>query len=134
MIYMLDTNICIYILKNKDEEVMQRFYNCEFGDIGISSIVYSELIYGVEKSLKRDENLKNLLKFLSAIKIYDYDIDASNEYGKIRNELEKHGNVVGPMDMLIAAHAKSKNVILVTNNEREFKRVEGLKVEDWVNK
>ena len=132
MIYMLDTNICIYVLKNKDDKVLQKFYDCNFGDIGISSIVYSELVYGVEKSSKRNENLKNLLKFLSAIKIYDYDINASNEYGKIRSELEKSGSIIGSMDMLIAAHAKSQKAILVTNNIREFSRVNGLKVEDWV--
>lgn len=133
MIYMLDTNICIYILKHKDDKVLQKFYSCNFGDIGISSIVYSELIYGVEKSLKRDDNLKNLLKFVSSIEIYDYDINASNEYGRIRSELEKSGNIIGSMDMLIAAHAKSQNVVLVTNNEREFSRVKGLNTKDWVN-
>ncbi|MBP3201132.1 MAG: type II toxin-antitoxin system VapC family toxin [Lachnospiraceae bacterium] len=128
---MLDTNICIYILK-KNQKLLQKFYKCKFGDIGISSIVYSELISGVEKSLKRDENLKNLLKFLSAIIICDYDIGASNEYGKIRFELEKKGNIIGPMDMLIAAHAKYNGSTLVTNNEHEFQRVKGLKVVNWV--
>ena len=134
MIYMLDTNICIYILKNNDERLINKFRLYSFGDIGISSIVYSELIYGVEKSLKRDANMKNLLKFLSSIKIYDYDVGASNEYGIIRNKLEREGDVIGSMDLLIAAHAKSLAVILVTNNENEFKRVAGLKVENWVEK
>ena len=134
MIYMLDTNICIYILKNNDERLINKFRLYSFGDIGISSIVYSELIYGVEKSLKRDANMKNLLKFLSSIKIYDYDVGASNEYGIIRNKLEREGDVIGSMDLLIAAHAKSLAVILVTNNENEFKRVAGLKVENWEEK
>ena len=132
MIYMLDTNICIYILKNKNNDIMQKFYDCEFGDIGISSIVYSELLYGVEKSIKKDDNLKNLLKFLSAIIIYNYDVNAGNEYGKIRSELEKKGSIIGSMDMLIASHAKSEGAILVTNNEKEFRRVKGLKVENWL--
>lgn len=131
MIYMLDTNICIYILKNKNDKLIKKFANCQFGDIGISSIVYSELIYGVEKSVKKDENLKNLLKFLSAIVICDYDVDAANEYGRIRSSLESDGKVIGSLDMLIAAHASSKKATLITNNEREFKRIKGLKVDNW---
>ena len=132
MIYMLDTNICIYILKNYNEKLISKFSKYKFGDIGISSIVYSELIYGVEKSLKRDENLKSLLKFLSSIIICDYDVEAANEYGKIRSDLEKAGNIIGSLDMLIAAHASSKKVILITNNVKEFKRIKHLKVENWV--
>lgn len=132
MMYMLDTNICIYILKNYNEKLISKFSKYKFGDIGISSIVYSELIYGVEKSLKRDENLKNLLKFLSSIIICDYDVEAANEYGKIRTDLEKAGNIIGSLDMLIAAHASSKKVILITNNVKEFKRIKHLKVENWV--
>lgn len=133
MIYMLDTNICIYILKNSDDKLLKRFEKYKFGDIGISSIVYSELVYGVEKSSKKNDDMKNLLKFLSALKIYDYDVSASNEYGKIRCKLEKSGNVIGSIDLLIAAHAKSLSVALVTNNENEFKRVDGLNVENWVS-
>ena len=133
MKYMLDTNICIYILKQNNEKVLNRINKCQYGDICISSIVYSELIYGVEKSASREKNLNNLLKFLAPIKVYDYDINASNEYGVIRTALEKERNTIGPMDLLIAAHAKSLNTILVTNNEREFRRVKGLKVENWVN-
>lgn len=129
---MLDTNICIYILKNYNEKLISKFSKYKFGDIGISSIVYSELIYGVEKSLKRDENLKSLLKFLSSIIICDYDVEAANEYGKIRSDLEKAGNIIGSLDMLIAAHASSKKVILITNNVKEFKRIKHLKVENWV--
>jgi len=132
MIYMLDTNICIYILKNNNEKLISKFSKYKFGDIGISSIVYSELIYGAEKSLRRDENLKNLLRFLSSIIICDYDVEAANEYGKIRSDLEKAGNIIGSLDMLIAAHASSKKVILITNNVKEFKRIKHLKVENWV--
>ncbi|MBP3201863.1 MAG: type II toxin-antitoxin system VapC family toxin [Lachnospiraceae bacterium] len=132
MIYMLDTNICIYILKNYDNMLIEKFSGFNYGDICISSIVYSELVYGVEKSKKRNENMKNLLKFLSCIKIYDYDVNASNEYGRIRCALEKSGNTIGSMDMLIASHAKSMNMTIVTNNEREFSRVKGLKIENWV--
>ncbi|MBR3288372.1 MAG: type II toxin-antitoxin system VapC family toxin [Lachnospiraceae bacterium] len=132
MIYMLDTNICIYILKNKNDKLIQKFSKCNFEDIGISSIVYSELIYGVEKSLKKDENMKNLLKFLSSIIICDYDVEAANEYGRIRSALEQSGKVIGSMDMLIAAHACAKKLTLITNNEREFKRIKTLKVENWL--
>ncbi len=133
MKYMLDTNICIYILKHNNENVLKRFNECTYGDICISSIVYSELMYGIEKSASREKNLNILLKFLAPIKICDYDVNASKEYGIIRSELEKEKNVIGPMDLLIAAHAKALRLSLVTNNEREFNRVDGLKVENWVN-
>lgn len=132
MIYMLDTNICIYILKNNDKSLIKKFNDFKYGDICISSIAYSELVYGVEKSARRDENMKNLLKFLSCIKICDYDVNASNEYGKIRCDLEKNGNAIGSMDMLIASHAKALGITIVTNNAREFERVKGLKIENWI--
>lgn len=132
MIYMLDTNICIYIIKQKPKEVIDKFKKMKENDICISSITYSELIYGAEKSSNVKKNLLALTMFLSNIEILPYDENASSEYGLIRAELEKDGKPIGPLDMLIAAHAKSLNIKLVTNNVKEFERVKGLKIENWV--
>ena len=131
-VYMLDTNICIYVIKNRPESAVHRFLECAAGDICISSVTYAELMHGVEKSKAREKNLLALTLFLSAITILDFDSHAAEEYGKIRAFLEKKGKPIGPMDMLIAAHAKSEDLILVTNNTGEFDRVPGLKLENWV--
>ena len=133
MKYMLDTNICIYLMNNKSNKIIDRFHNTDPKELCISNITYSELMYGVEKSKKRELNFTKLLLFLSDINILNYDFYASEEYGRIRAELEKKGKIIGPYDLLIAAHAKSKNLILVTNNTKEFKRVEQLKIENWLN-
>ena len=132
MIYMLDTNICIYIIKQKPKEVIDHFKKMKENDICISSITYSELLYGAEKSSNVKKNLLALTMFLSNIEILPYDENASSEYGLIRAELEKDGKLIGPLDMLIAAHAKSLNIKLVTNNVKEFERVKGLKLENWI--
>ena len=132
MIYMLDTNICIYIIKQKPKEVIDHFKKMKENDICISSITYSELLYGAEKSSNVKKNLLALTMFLSNIETLPYDENASSEYGLIRAELEKDGKPIGPLDMLIAAHAKSLNIKLVTNNVKEFERVKGLKIENWV--
>ena len=133
MKYMLDTNTCIYIIKHKPAEVLRHFLKYEPGDICISEITNSELLYGVEKSTSPDRNRLALTLFLSEMIILPYDSEASKEYGIIRTDLERKGTPIGPMDMLIAAHAKSKELILVTNNEREFRRVKELNVENWCN-
>lgn len=101
-------------------------------NICISSITYSELLYGAEKSSNIAKNLLALTMFLSNIEILSYDESASIDYGIIRAKLEKQGKIIGPLDMLIAAHAKSLNITLVSNNSKEFERVEGLKLENWV--
>lgn len=131
MEYLLDTNICVYIIKRKPINVFAKFKELSIGSVGISSITLAELHYGIEKSLFPDKNREALEKFLTPIEIIDFGFEASNEYGKIRAELERKGTPIGPLDMLIAAHAKSLNVILVTNNEREFERVTNLKIENW---
>lgn len=131
MNYLIDTNICIYIMNKRPLEVIQRFKHFEIGQIGISSITVSELNYGVAKSQKKKQNAKRLEEFLTPFKILPYDENASRYYGIIRSELESQGNVIGPLDMLIAAHAISENLILVTNNEKEFQRIKSLKVENW---
>ncbi|MDD3466236.1 MAG: type II toxin-antitoxin system VapC family toxin [Campylobacterales bacterium] len=128
----LDTNICIYIQKNRPEHVREKFKQFSVGDLALSSITVSELYHGAYKSEYVEKNLLALEHFLRPFDIVDYDLKASVEYGKIRASLEKTGNVIGGLDMMIAAHARSLNATLVTNNTREFIRVKDLKVENWV--
>lgn len=130
--FLIDTNICIYIMNNHPPEIIQKFRDIGVGNICISSITVSELQYGVYKSNQLKKNIKRLEEFLSPFEILAYDENASIYYGKIRSRLEKQGNVIGPLDMLIAAHALSENLTLITNNEKEFKRVKSLKVKNWV--
>ncbi|MCP3892197.1 MAG: type II toxin-antitoxin system VapC family toxin [Desulfobulbaceae bacterium] len=134
MKFLIDTNICIYIMNNHPAEVIQAFRNAGVGNIGISSITVSELQYGVFKSKHIKKNTRRLVEFLSPFEILYYGENESRCYGKIRNQIEKQGNVIGPLDLLIAAHALSNNLILVTNNEKEFNRINSLKVENWVTK
>jgi len=131
MRYLLDTNICIYIINKHPVEVLQKFRQFKVGEIGISSITTSELHYGVSKSKNPDKNLERLTEFLIPFEVIAYDEHAAIVYGDIRANLERRGEVIGPLDLLIAAHALSNNLILVTNNEREFRRVQGLRVENW---
>ena len=131
MKYMLDTNICIYAIKHKPPEVIKYFLKHNPDDICVSSITYGELMHGVEKSQAAERNRAALTLFLSSISILPFDNYAAEEYGKVRAELERKGTPIGPMDMLIAGHARSERLILVTNNTREFFRVENLEVEDW---
>ncbi len=133
MLYMLDTNICIYLLKNKPPGIREKLERIEFGNLAISSISVAELYFGIEKSRNPQKNLINLNKFLSPIIIIPFNIHAARIYGTIRNMLEKEGKLIGPNDMLIAAHALSTDSILVTNNIKEFKRVPKLKLENWVS-
>jgi tRNA(fMet)-specific endonuclease VapC len=133
MNFLIDTNICIYIMNKRPPEVILKFKNKEVGQIAISSITVSELQYGVSKSKYREQNLKRLEEFLTPFQILPYDEHASKFYGEIRSQLENKGTIIGPLDLLIAAHALSQNLVLVTNNEKEFKRIPYLKVENWVN-
>jgi len=132
MDYLLDTNICIYLIKRKPLQVFDRFRSLPIGALGISSVTEAELLYGVEKSQQSEKNRLALAHFLLPLEIISFGSDAAYEYSVIRYELEKTGNVIGPLDMLIAAHAKSIGATLITNNENEFLRVKGLKVENWV--
>ncbi len=120
-------------MNKRPPEVIQKFRDKEVGQIGISSITVSELQYGVSKSKYRDQNLKRLEAFLTPFQILSYDEHASKFYGDIRSQLENQGTIIGPLDLLIAAHALSQNLVLVTNNEKEFKRIPSLKVENWAN-
>lgn len=132
MKYMMDTNICIYLIKKKPVHVLKRLQQVKISDISISSITLSELEYGVQKSSYLSKNKMALTEFLAPIDILFYDDIAAEKYGEIRSNLEREGKVIGSMDMLIAAHAVSQNLTLITNNENEFARVKGLKLENWV--
>ena len=131
MKYMLDTNICIYIIKQKPQNVIRRFRQAKISEIGGSSITLSELEYGVMKSIKPEQNRMALAQFLAPIEILSYDDTAAQHYGEIRAFFEKKGTPIGSLDMLIAAHALSINAVLITNNETEFKRVSNLKIKNW---
>jgi len=131
MKYLLDTNICIYIIKRKPAIVLEKFRELPLGSVTISTITLAELEYGIRKSANPDKNLEALNQFLIPLAILAFDYDATIAYGKIRADLEKKGTPIGPLDTLIAAHALSLNITLVTNNEKEFNRVAGLKVENW---
>ncbi len=130
--FLLDTNICIYIMNDHPPQVIQKFREIGVGNVCVSSITVSELQYGVYKSKQIKKNMKRLDEFLRPFEIIPYDESASIQYGQIRSHLEKKGNVIGPLDMLIAAHALSEKLTLITNNEKEFKRVKSLKVENWI--
>ena len=131
MKYMLDTNICIYAIKHKPDIVIKKFLSHDPEEICISAITYAELMHGVEKSMAVEKNRVAMSLFLSPITILQFDERAVEEYARIKAELEKKGTPIGPMDTLIAGHARSSGLILVTNNTREFSRVVGLAVEDW---
>lgn len=131
MKYMLDTNICIYAIKHKPDTVIRKFLSHDPEELCISAITYAELRHGVEKSMAVERNRIAMSLFLSPITILQFDEQAAEEYGRIKAELEKKGTPIGPMDTLIASHAKSRGLIIVTNNTREFNRVVGLTVEDW---
>lgn len=128
---MLDTNICIYLIKQQPAAVLKRFLEYQVGDIGISSITLSELRYGVAKSAHREKNAKALDEFVIPLEVVSFDEEAAHVYGDIRSALEKAGTPIGAMDMLIAAHAVSLGTPLVTNNTREFVRIPTLTIIDW---
>ncbi len=128
--FLLDTNICIYVINKRPLHVIDRFKAVPAGSVAISSISAAELAYGVEKS-GSPRNRKALEYFLSPIEILPFDEEALWAYGKLRAALEKDGKPIGSMDTLIAAHALALDLTLVTNNEREFSRVDGLRIQNW---
>lgn len=131
MKYLLDTNICIYIIKKSPESIIEKFKSLRMGDIGISAVTLAELRFGVANSLQKHKNQAALDEFISPIEVLPFDDLAANHYGEIRAVLQKKGIPIGPLDMMIAAHALSLNVILVTNNTKEFNRIGPLKIENW---
>lgn len=134
MKFMLDTDTCIYLIKHKSPEVLKHFKAYSVGDIGISSITLAELRYGVAKSQYIQKNREALDEFILPLEIADFDEKAAKAYGDIRAALEKAGNPIGSMDMLIGAHALSLEVTLVTGNTREFRRIKSLKTADWTSR
>lgn len=129
---MLDTNIVIYTMKQRPIEVKEKF-NAVSTQLCISSISVAELIFGAENSQTPEKNLKIIENFLSRLQILDYGVDAAIQYGNIKAHLKKIGTPIGENDLHIAAHARSKGLILVTNNTKEFERVPALQIENWVN-
>lgn len=129
--YLLDTNICIYLIRKKPTRVLRKLQRIQVSEIGISSITLSELEYGAAKSARPERNKLALTQFLAPIEILPYDDRAALRYGPVRAHLERKGTPIGSLDLLIAAHALSLGCVLVTNNESEFKRIPGLKVENW---
>ena len=131
MRYMLDTNICIYVIKHKPEKVFQKLQTIHPEDVCISSVTYAELVHGVEKSAAVEKNRLALSMLLANMEILDFDAQAADCYGKIRSDLEKKGRPIGPLDMMIAGHAQSLGYTVVTNNVKEFSRVSALRIENW---
>ena len=132
MKYLLDTNICIYIIKKKPEETFARFRKLKVGDVGISAITYSELAYGVANSSQPEKNTLALNEFLGPLEIVDFHAEVAPTYGLLRTHLKRKGKPIGPLDFLIAAHALHLGSILVTNNTKEFSRIPNLRIENWV--
>lgn len=129
--YLLDTNICIYIVNNRPEAVRRRFASAAAGEMGMSVVTYGELVWGAHMSSKAKENLQRLRAFARLVTALDLPSDAAEHYGEMRAALQKKGAPIGPNDLWIAAHARAAGLILVSNNEREFRRVARLKVENW---
>jgi tRNA(fMet)-specific endonuclease VapC len=130
--YMLDTDICIYIIKRKPKNVLNRLKLLETGQLAMSSITFAELMNGAKKSQHVEANVEKLNALSELMDILPFDKRAALIYGDIRSSLEKRGKTIGSIDLLIAAHALSLDLILVTNNEKEFRCVDGLKIENWV--
>lgn len=131
MNFLLDTNICIYLIKGRPESVVRELQKHAVGDVGVSTITVAELYVGTAKSQARERSLSALQQFLAPLALADFDSTAAAMYGDVRAYLEKNGTPIGSLDTLIAAHALSLDVTLVTNNEREFRRVPGLQVVNW---
>ena len=128
---LLDTNICIYLIKKRPATLAERFSRYELGDIGVSSITAAELAFGAEHSQQVDQNRRALQKFLLPLVITPFDQRAALAYGRVRAALEAAGQPIGPLDTLIGAHAVALDVALVTHNVREFCRIPELRTEDW---
>ena len=132
MKYLLDTNICIALICQRSNELIKELISHKPGDVGISTITISELVHGAQKSNQVERNMNALDQFLLPLEVADFDQNAAVVYGRVRAYLENEGTVIGSMDTLIASHALSLGVTLVTNNVREFERVPNLKYEDWM--
>ena len=132
MKYVLDTNTCIYVINKRSARIEKRFADLDIGDVGISSITCAELQFGISNSSNPKQNQEALNEFLGPLEILDFPAAACPVYGEIRAKLRKSGAMIGPLDLLIGAHALFLKAVLVTNNENEFSRISGLKIENWV--
>ena len=132
MTVMLDTGICIYTIKRKPISVLKRLEMVQPGMVVMSVITFAELVNGAKKSQHVEANLRRLNALSELIDVLPFDKDAAMAYGDVRSDLEKRGLIIGGNDLFIAAHALSQNLTLVTNNQREFSRVHGVKIENWV--
>lgn len=132
MRFMLDTDMCIALIKRKPAKTLRRITSLSPGEAGISAITLAELRFGVAKSAQRERNSQALDEFLLPLEIADFDEDAAEAYGETRSALERGGTPIGPLDTQIGAHALSLGAVLVTHNTREFRRIRGLSVEDWL--
>jgi len=129
--YLLDTNTVIYTIKNRPDQVREAFIRHE-GQMAISSVTWGELIYGVERSSQPEENLADIEAMTARLDVLPLNEQAATHFGQIRAELYRLGQPIGPYDMLIAGHARAFGLVLITNNEKEFERVPGLMIENWV--
>jgi len=130
--YLLDTNICIYLIKKRPPEVFQRFQQLQLKQLHISTITVFELYYGIEKNNSQKRNLLALENFIAPLTVVDFNLEAAKKAAQIRSTLHNKGMPIGPYDTQIAAIALSLNMVLLTNNTREFERVDGLRLENWV--
>jgi tRNA(fMet)-specific endonuclease VapC len=132
MLYMIDTDICVYVAKQGYyPQVLARFNRLKFGDVGMSIVSYGELRFGAQKSQRPNEALRNLSKFLEAVPVLEMDSGAAEHYGRLRFDLQRQGRPIGSNDLWIASHCLQLGLTLVTNNEREFNRVPDLAIENW---
>ena len=131
MKYLLDTNICVFAIRKKSKRLLDRLRQFGPGDVGISTVTLAELRYGADKSQDPAKNHNALNSFVAPLEIVEFDAQAAEQYGRVRADLEVRGIPIGPLDTMLAAHALSLSVPLVTNNVGEFSRVSGLTVEDW---
>jgi tRNA(fMet)-specific endonuclease VapC len=129
--YMLDTNICIYVIKNRPQGLRERF-NSLAEQLCISAVTLAEMIYGAEKSERPVENLAVVEHFAARLEVLPFAERAAAHYGQLRAELERQGTPIGGYDLMIGGHARSEGLVLVTNNRREFQRIKGLRIENWV--
>lgn len=134
MTYLLDTNICIYVIKNRYADLVKKLRAVGIEQVGISTITIAELEFGVANSMRPEETMSKLYEFLVPFTILDFDMHAARCYGKVRKVLKDLGQPIGPMDMLISSIALARSLTLVTNNENEFARVPGLKIENWISR
>lgn len=131
IIYMLDTDICSYVIRERPLQVFEHFKQVEMEQICISVITYAELMYGVERSSSKKINQAVIDDFIKHLNIVPWDEEAAKHYGNIRAYLQADGQIIGSMDLMIAAHARSRGMTLVTNNDRHFNRVPKLTIENW---